>query len=90
MQNYWNLMILHVNNNRFTGLLIIGTFEKRAPELFSSSLGASLLDDAASPRNISIDKKKYPLEPRVTSIWLVSFEIRRLTLASVRMFSFNF
>ena len=22
---------LHVNNNSFTGLLIIGTFEKRAP-----------------------------------------------------------
>ena len=31
---------LHVNNNSFTGLLIIGTFEKRAPghikEVYSS------------------------------------------------------
>ena len=30
-----------------------------------TSLGASRLVDAASPRNICIDKKKYPLEPRV-------------------------
>ena len=30
-----------------------------------SSLGASRLVDAASPQTISINKKKYPLEPRV-------------------------
>ena len=31
MQNYIETSILQVNNNSFTGLLIIGTFEKRAP-----------------------------------------------------------
>ena len=40
MQSYWT--ILHVNNNSFTGPLIIGTFEKRAPGLkFSTETHAT-------------------------------------------------
>ena len=33
MQNYIEISILPVKNNSFTGPLIIGTFEKRAPGL---------------------------------------------------------
>ena len=37
----------------------------KAPETLFFSLGALGLIDAAWPRTVSIDKKKYPLEPRV-------------------------
>ena len=62
----------------------------KAPETLFFSLGASRPVDAASPRTISNDKNKYPLEPRVVKYLPVHEFIHQKKSNNIRCMYFTY